>query len=216
MLMSRLLTEATINMAATVTNIDSEGRGPKPGYRQASDTRVKAALPRHAGNISAAAQALHMSRQALHARVQRSPELQTAARDAREQIADIADSKIVQSIKRGDMATVRWFADRQMRDRGYGRHDEVEQKPPPDPERDARSADAGVHPSPRRPTGSESPPGASADCQCEAEAGASWQTLSVSFGTVLLCGPLVLIPAARADPLLAPFVPWHSTAPVGC
>jgi hypothetical protein len=130
--------EATINMAATVTNIDSERRGPKPGYRQAPDTRVKAALLRHAGNITGAAQALHMSRQALHARVQRSPELQTAARDAREQIADIADSKIVQSIKRGDMATVRWFADRQMRDRGYGRHDEAEQKPPPDPERDAR------------------------------------------------------------------------------
>jgi len=107
---------------------------PRTGYMHVPEARVKAALKKHAGNISLAAKACGISRQALWSRVQRSPELQAFIHDVEEDTCDIVENVIIEAVRNGDMPTARWWADRKMRHRGYGPRVETQDITPPDPD----------------------------------------------------------------------------------
>jgi Bacterial regulatory protein, Fis family len=111
---------------------------PRTGYTQVPEARVKAALKRHAGNISLAARACGISRQALWSRVQRSPELQAFIYDVEEDTCDMVENAIIEAVRNGDMATARWWADRRMRHRGYGPRIDTLEVTPPDPDAEAK------------------------------------------------------------------------------
>jgi hypothetical protein len=71
------------------------------------------------------------------ARVQASPSLQAFIRNVEAETADAIENVIIEAAKGGDLATARWWADRKMRDRGYGPpRAETIDAPPPDPQLD--------------------------------------------------------------------------------
>jgi hypothetical protein len=102
---------------------------------------VKAALKKTNGRIALAAAKLNMSRQALHDRVNRNPELRTFLSDLDELIIDTAENVIFTAVRNGSDANARFLLLQKGRSRGYGRL-EREDAPPPDPDAEARRANA--------------------------------------------------------------------------
>jgi len=83
---------------------------------------IAAALRKHNGVVPRAAEELKTARQTLHSRIARSPKLQSVQIEIIDEMKDAARGAIAASIRRGDMVTVRWFAERKMKDEGYGTH----------------------------------------------------------------------------------------------
>jgi hypothetical protein len=90
------------------------------GAKKVTNEQIKAALTAHDGVIPRAAEALTISNQGLHQRIRRSTDLQNHLLEMEEGLKDMAQGNIYRALKAGDMRTVRWFADRKMRDQGYG------------------------------------------------------------------------------------------------
>lgn len=92
-----------------------------------TDDEIAKALRKNGGICAAAAEALSASkeddrtitRQAIEYRVKKNPELKAAAEDAREIITDLAESKLVNSINKGDAWAVRFWLTTKGKDRGY-------------------------------------------------------------------------------------------------
>lgn len=105
-----------------MTNVHANGPARRLGGPHGiSLARCKAALRKHAGVFSLAALELGVSRQAIYQRVQRSPELQRVVQDIEETLLDAVDAGIADLIiNKRDPATIRWYADRKGRGRGYG------------------------------------------------------------------------------------------------
>lgn len=103
-----------------------------------TEARVRTALWRFAGNLAEAARDCGISRQAMRERVQRNPALQAFMVEIQTATADFVESEIMKAISAGDMATARWFADRKMRDRGYGHFFAHVDETPPDPAQQAQ------------------------------------------------------------------------------
>ena len=103
---------------------------------------VKAALKKTNGRISLAAAKLNMSRQALHHRVNRNPELRTFIADLDELIIDTAENVIFTAVKNGSDVNARFLLQQKARNRGYGNRLEREDTPPPDPDAEAKRANA--------------------------------------------------------------------------
>lgn len=85
-----------------------------------SIAQIAGMLKKHDGVIPRAAKELGTDRQALHARIARSPELQQAMRDIEDDLKAETQGAITSAIRAGDMATARWYAERKMRKEGYG------------------------------------------------------------------------------------------------
>lgn len=110
------------------------------GPKKATNAQIKAALAKHAGIVYLAAKELGMARQSVHERISSSPELKAWAENLREEIYDVVDGVIMEAvtplidketgkrIREPDLTTVRWFADRHMRKRGYGTQVEATHK----------------------------------------------------------------------------------------
>jgi len=81
---------------------------------------LKAALKRSAGSISQAASDLHLSRQAVWARVRRHPELRAFVTEVEDDAFDLVEAAILEACRKRDGAMLRFYADRRMRSRGYG------------------------------------------------------------------------------------------------
>jgi hypothetical protein len=69
-------------------------------------------------------------------RVQK-PELQTFMVEIKNAVGDFVENEIMKAIAAGDMTTARWYADRQLRDRGFGQFVAHVDETPPDPEHQA-------------------------------------------------------------------------------
>ena len=72
------------------------------------------------------AENLGVDRTSLWYYLQRHPEQQYIIEEEKNKLHDFVESRILRSIKEGDAITMRWFADRQMQHRGYGKRTKTE------------------------------------------------------------------------------------------
>lgn len=100
--------------------------------KKVTDARLRATLRKHDGMQALTAKALGVSRQAVQQRISGSPELQQFIEDLNAQMDDTCEGNIFKKIKAKDGTTLRWFAERRLRDRGYGPKPEDFPPPPPD------------------------------------------------------------------------------------
>jgi hypothetical protein len=95
------------------------------GKRKLSVRRVEQAL-RSTGNIKTiAAHVLGVHRATLYRFLELHPRLVEFASEIQEELLDVAEAKVIQLLKDGDMPTVRWFLELKGKDRGYTRRAEV-------------------------------------------------------------------------------------------
>lgn len=106
----------------TETSEQERRRGGPP--KKLDHERVKAALESVGGIMTAAAQKLHVDRSTVYRFLDEHPDLKTFRAEIEEQTKDLAEGQIFSAIQKGEMDTVRWYADRKMRDRGYGHRSE--------------------------------------------------------------------------------------------
>src|SRR5471030_1907298 len=105
------------------------------GVKRFTIAQIAAALRKHDGLIPRAASELKTARQAIHERISRSPELRAVLVEIEEDLRTDARGAIAAALKAGDMPTVRWFAERKMRDEGYGTKIDGPPLPPANNER---------------------------------------------------------------------------------
>lgn len=97
-------------------------RGRKP---KLTVKRVEDALRQTGAIIAAAARMLNVSRTTLYAFLQRHTKIAALALDIEEELKDLAEGKVLQAIRAGDMQTVRWYLEMKAKDRGYDRRVEI-------------------------------------------------------------------------------------------
>lgn len=90
--------------------------------------QIANAIEKKAGNITEAAKALRVTRQALHKRIKDDEDLQELVTQQREALVDIAESALLKQIKRGNTAAIIFALKTQGRDRGYIERIEQEHK----------------------------------------------------------------------------------------
>lgn len=98
-----------------------------PRKEKITANQIEHALKRTAGNITAAAQGLGMSRQHLHLRISQSASLQQTLQDEREALVDIAESALRKNVLEGDMTAIIWTlkASPSAKMRGWGERQEL-------------------------------------------------------------------------------------------
>lgn len=82
-------------------------------------TEIEAVLRAKAGNMSQAARALGVTRQAIQARVRKSEYLRSVVEAEREGLVDLAESVIRRNIERGDVASTIFVLKTLGKNRGY-------------------------------------------------------------------------------------------------
>jgi hypothetical protein len=90
-----------------------------------TDKQVVAALEKSLGVVSHAASALGTGRSTLSGRIERNPHLQGKLDDIREGWVDIAESKLMELIEKGQPAAIIFYLKCQAKDRGYVERQEV-------------------------------------------------------------------------------------------
>lgn len=84
-----------------------------------SVSKVEKALREHNGIILYAAQACGVHRHTMRKFIDDHPELEEVRQQADEELLDVAESHIATNLKSGEMKTVRWYAERKGKNRGY-------------------------------------------------------------------------------------------------
>ena len=86
-----------------------------------STTRVEKALREHHGLVLQAAQALGVSRQTVYNFMQANPQVDwdEVRANADEELLDVAEGHLQTAIRSGDLKTIRWYAERKGKNRGY-------------------------------------------------------------------------------------------------
>lgn len=84
-----------------------------------TNEQIADALKKKAGNISAAATALKVTRQTLHNHIKDDADLQQIVTDAREAMVDVAESEALKQIKLGNTAMIIYTLKTQGKSRGY-------------------------------------------------------------------------------------------------
>lgn len=87
--------------------------------------QIANALRKKAGNISAAAAALKVTRQTLHNHIKQDESLQKIVTDAREAMVDVAESEALKQIKLGNTAIIIFTLKTLGRNRGYVERQEI-------------------------------------------------------------------------------------------
>lgn len=95
--------------------------------RKASDAKIEAALRKCGGIKALAAKALKMDRSSIQERVERSPRLQQAIKEAEEETLDSCEADLLKDLKK-DKAARRWYLERKGKKRGYATKVESETK----------------------------------------------------------------------------------------
>lgn len=88
--------------------------------------QIAHALERKAGNITEAAKALKVTRQALHKRIGEDESLRQVLVNARETLVDVAESHLLKQIKRGNTAAIIFTLKTQGKERGYVEQNNVQ------------------------------------------------------------------------------------------
>lgn len=90
-----------------------------------SITKVEKALREHHGVILRAAEACGVARMTLYKFIEANPSLQEVRAEMDEELLDVAESAITTALKASDMKTVRWYAERKGKNRGYTTRQEM-------------------------------------------------------------------------------------------
>lgn len=94
--------------------------------RRLTKADIIKALAASNGVIGDAARRLGCSRQAIYKRVQSDPELERALGEARERVIDLAESKLLELVERGNITAVTFVLRTLGRSRGYAERIETE------------------------------------------------------------------------------------------
>lgn len=108
---------------------------PKPGSRGKGTSRrpygsltvalVNEALRAAAGIRAGAAEMLRVDRSTVTKFIQAHPEIEQTEADIVEELADLAEGKLLQGIKEGQFPNIKFFLENKARHRGYGRSIEL-------------------------------------------------------------------------------------------
>lgn len=90
-----------------------------------SAKKVLAAIPESGGIVSIIAKKLGVSWSTAKAAIDAYPEAQQAYADELERMLDLAESKLYDSINRGDTQDVKWFLSKKGKRRGYAEHIDI-------------------------------------------------------------------------------------------
>lgn len=88
--------------------------GKKPRTKMILD-----ALTRTGGNVSATAQVLGVTRRSVYMWMAKDPKLREAQEDAKESLIDMAENKLFQAVKNGDMTAIIFTLKTIGKERGY-------------------------------------------------------------------------------------------------
>ena len=83
----------------------------------------------HASRLIEESTGISLTRQAIHYRIKKSPELKKALEVITESFKDIVESKIMKKITNDDNEMIKFYAQAKMADRGYGKKLEVSGNP---------------------------------------------------------------------------------------
>lgn len=100
--------------------------GDRP--KKATDAQIVQALTDSRGLVAMSAKRLGMTSRAINYRIAKSPKLQEALHEAREMGKDLAEIQMFKAIDAGDMRMVRFFLERQAKDRGYFRSNALHER----------------------------------------------------------------------------------------
>ena len=104
-------------MVATVTNVPPKKRGGRhAGFTQ---SQVAGALTAASGLVTSAAKRLGCNPKTLYRYIDRFPALKDVLREARESSIDLAESKLMEAIKAGNLTAIIFFLKTQGKSRGY-------------------------------------------------------------------------------------------------
>lgn len=94
---------------------------PKPKTRKPrhTDAQVVAALQQSGGIMAHAARKLGLDRSTLHKRIHENQNLKDALDEAKETNLDVAETKLMQAINKGELAAVFFYLKTQGKRRGY-------------------------------------------------------------------------------------------------
>jgi hypothetical protein len=84
------------------------------------------AIHEHRGLIASAASALNVHRSYIYYRMEKSPEIREAVKDAREALKDFAEGQLLLNIQRGKEVSLLFFLKTQAADRGYVERKQVD------------------------------------------------------------------------------------------
>jgi hypothetical protein len=85
-----------------------------------SDAKVVALMHKHGGIRSLVATEMGCTRQNLCQRIKNSEKLREVEAEIGDEVMDLVEGTIIKAIKKGDLPTTRWYADRQGKARGFG------------------------------------------------------------------------------------------------
>ena len=83
--------------------------------------RVAEALQETGGVKLQAAELLGVQRSVIAAMCQKHPQLEAVINDVTEAVIDLAEARLIENIRAGDLASIRYFLDNRGGARGYGR-----------------------------------------------------------------------------------------------
>ena len=85
-----------------------------------TDEEIAEALRTHSGIVSAAAQYLGYSAEAIRLRMRKNPQLAEVQREQINVINDVAEGHLINHIRDGNMQAITYWLSRQGRERGWG------------------------------------------------------------------------------------------------
>lgn len=96
--------------------------------KRLTNAQIIAALKAKAGNIAEVARALGVDRSTIYKRIEDSTELQQVCTDARERLADIAETMLLKRVTDGDTTAIIFALKTQGKKRGYVEKLEIDVK----------------------------------------------------------------------------------------
>jgi len=97
------------------------------GYR-ISNTKLEQLITEYKGFVTRICKAAGISRQAFYARLERHPNLQKKLDEARDEVIDFAESKLLELINEKHYPNIRFYLETQAKDKGYVIKQEIENK----------------------------------------------------------------------------------------
>lgn len=91
----------------------------------ATKKQIANALQKTAGNVALAARELKCSRSTIYRKIEQFPDLGEILEDAREELVDIAESKLRQQVMNGNMTAIIFTLKTQGKQRGYVERQEI-------------------------------------------------------------------------------------------
>ena len=91
-----------------------------------SEKRILNAMKKSGGIISVIAQRLGCSRRTIYDRVEKSKKIKDALMQAKEELIDVAESKLANKIEEGDIGAIKFYLQTQAKQRGYVEKQEID------------------------------------------------------------------------------------------